>query len=258
MDNEGERMIVEYLRPKNIKEALDLIDKSKVKAYPIGGGTSIRVKAKKEDISVLDLQGLMLDQIITDNDWIKIGATTTLSSIEQHPDIPVAIREAVCLEGTSNTRNQATLGGRLVAFDGRSALITTLIATDAITEWDNESKEIPLGEWLALPDKKPGKLLVSVKIKRNINLVFEVINRTKLDLPLFCVAVARWKSGRVRVALGGFGNCPKMVFDGQDDSGAIVAVESACQDANDHYASSKYRISMAGILVRRSLERLQD
>jgi len=250
-------MIVEYFRPNSIKEALSLIGRDTPLTIPIGGGTSIRQKSRLCDVSVVDLQDLNLNKIECSKDWLEIGATTTLSALEVNKEIPEAIREAVQLEGTTNTRNLATLGGRLVSCDGNSALITTLIATDAITVWDENRKEIPLGEWLALPSDKPGKILLSIIIKRNIILAWEVINRTKLDLPILCVAIARWNSGRVRVALGGFGKTPQMVFDGPDGNGAVQAAENACRKADDFRASSDYRREMAGLLTRRCLARLQ-
>ena len=179
----------------------------------------------------------------------------TLQTIADHPAIPEAIRTAVRLEGTANTRNQATLGGRLVAFDGRSALITTLVAADALTIWDDDQKQMSLGEWLALPDQKPGKLLVAVKFSRKTTLALEVVNRTKLDLPLVCVAAAKWPAGRTRLAVGGFGKCPQMAFDGQDAEGAEMAVENACRNSGDFRASEEYRRAMSIILTRRCLEK---
>lgn len=182
---------------------------------------------------------------------------TTLKGVEESEYIPEAIRYAIQWEGTANTRNQATLGGRLVAFDGRSALITALVAADATTLWGEERKEVSLGEWLALPEKKPGKLLVAVRINRKANLALEVVNKTKLDMPLVCVAAAKWPAGRIRLAVGGFGKCPQMVFDGQDTDGAELAVENACRNSGDFRASEDYRRSMSIILTRRCLAKIK-
>lgn len=250
-------MIVEYFRPKSIKEALTMIGKGTPPAIPIGGGTSIREKARVKDLSVVDLQDLNLNYIEITADWMKIGATASLSKIANEKAIPEAIQRAICLEGTSNTRNLATLAGRLIGFDGRSALITTLVAADAITMWDEEEKETLLGEWLSIPSRKPGKLLVSVRISSKVSLAMEIINRTKMDIPILCVAVAKWKSGRIRVALGGFGRSPNMIFDGPDGNGAEQAAENACKKSGDFRASSKYRREMAKVLTRRCLSSLE-
>ncbi|MBN2677816.1 MAG: FAD binding domain-containing protein [Anaerolineaceae bacterium] len=250
-------MIVEYHRPKKIKDALDLIGRSNITTIPLAGGTALCKNQPDEQIEVVDLQDLPINTIDENPDWIEIGAMVKLALMENHQSLPSAIRHAVTLEGTTNTRNMATVGGRLIEFDGRSSLITTLLAMDATTKWDQDEKEIPLGEWLAFPPQKPGKLLRSVLINRNCDIAFEAINRTKLDLPIICVAVSHWKSGRTRVTLGGFGQCPKMVFDGQDISGIEEAVKSACHDASDRIASSEYRRSIAKTLVKRCLKTLQ-
>lgn len=251
-------MIVEYLRPKTVKDAIKLLSRPSMQSVPIAGGTGIRKKARQQDIAVVDLQDLDLAGISLSEDWIEIGAMASLNTIANHPQIPAAISKAIQLEGTANTRNQATIGGRLVAYTGRSALITSLIAMDAVTVWDDTKEEVLLGEWLALPDKIPGKLLISVKVRRKITIGLEVINKTKLDLPILCVAAAGWKTGRVRVAVGGFGKCPQMAFDGPNADGAELAVENACRNAEDIHGSSDYRKAMSVVLTRRCLEGIRE
>jgi CO/xanthine dehydrogenase FAD-binding subunit len=250
-------MIIDYIRPKTVQEAVKLISRKEPATLPMGGGTSLKRKSARKDFAVVDLQELKLDKITLNDDRIELGGMATLQTIGDNPDLPTAIKAAIRLEGTANTRNLATLGGRLVAFDGRSALITTLIAADAITVWDEDFKEVFLGEWLSLPEEKPGKLLVAVKINRKLKLAFEVINRTKLDLPILCVSAARWPSGRVRLAVGGFGRCPQMAFDGTGSDGAELALENACINSGDFRASEGYRKAMSKVLTRRCLEELQ-
>jgi CO/xanthine dehydrogenase FAD-binding subunit len=250
-------MIVDYSRPKTITEAIKLLSRPSTHAVPLAGGTGIRRMARQQDISVVDLQDLELDGISVSEDWIEIGAMASLNAIANHPQIPAVVSKAILLEGTANTRNQATIGGRLVGFDGRSALLTALIAADAVSVWDETKKEVQLGEWLALPDEKPGILLLNVKIRRKVSLGLEVINKTKLDLPILCVAIAGWKNGRVRAAVGGFGKCPRMAFDGPDANGVEAAVENACHRAGDVHGSSDYRKAMAIVLTRRCLESIR-
>jgi putative selenate reductase FAD-binding subunit len=250
-------MIVEYLRPKTVTEAITLLSRKSPHSVPIAGGTGVRKKARQQDIAVIDLQDLNLAGISLSEDWIEMGAMLSLNAMANHPQMPAALSKAIQFEGTSNTRNQASIGGRLVSYNGRSALITALIAADAVTVWDDDKKEAPLGEWMALPDEKPGKLLVSVKIRRKISLALEIINKTKLDLPILCIAAAGWKNGRVRLAAGGFGKCPRMVFDGPNADGADVAVENACRNAGDLHGSSDYRRAMSIVLTRRCLESIQ-
>jgi CO/xanthine dehydrogenase FAD-binding subunit len=152
----------------------------------------------------------------------------------------------------------ATLGGRLNAVDGRSTLITNLIAMDVISLWDEEKREVSLGEWLTMPEKKPGTLLMGIKYRNTVESSLEVVNKTKLDLPLLCVSASRWKSGRTRVAIGGFGKVPYMIFDGPSSDGAEKAAESACSNSEDAFASKMYRQNMAIVLTRRCLEKIEE
>jgi putative selenate reductase FAD-binding subunit len=251
-------MIVDYLRPKSLDEAIKLLSRPSPQTIPMGGGTSIKQKAARQDFAVVDLQALKLDGITVGEDDIELGASAALNAIMQHSGIPEAVCQAIQLEGTANTRNQATLGGRLVTCEGRSALITTLLAVDAMTLWDQDRKEYSLGEWLALPNEKPGRLLLSIRFNKKINLILQVVNKTKLDLPLLCVAAARWPSGRIRMAVGGFGENPKMAFDGPTADVAEMAVENSCANSGDYRASESYRRAMAVVLTRRCLQGLQE
>jgi CO/xanthine dehydrogenase FAD-binding subunit len=51
-------MILEYIRPKTIKEAVSLISREAPAAIPMGGGTSLKRKSTHKDFSVVDLQAL--------------------------------------------------------------------------------------------------------------------------------------------------------------------------------------------------------
>ncbi len=72
-------MIIEYIRPKTIKEAVNLISRDAPTTIPMGGGTSLKRRAIQRDFSVVDLQALNLDQIDIDDTWIELGAMTTLT-----------------------------------------------------------------------------------------------------------------------------------------------------------------------------------
>jgi putative selenate reductase FAD-binding subunit len=251
-------MIIDYLRPTSLQDAINLISRKDAISIPIGGGSTIKHRATLQDFNVVDLQELKLDAINLTGDWMEFGSMVRLQTIGDHPEVDEVLKKAIKLEGTANTRNQATLGGRVVAFDGRSALITTLLAADAVTIWDEGHQEASLGEWLALPVEKPGKLLLAIKISRKVRLVLKVINRTELDLPILCVAAARWPSGRIRLAVGGYGESPRMAFDGQGSDGAELAVENACRKSDDFRASEEYRRAISIVLTRRCMKALQE
>lgn len=250
-------MIVEYHRPKTIDEALELISRSGVRTYPMGGG-SILGQPSKEAFAVVDLQNLALNNIHDRGNFLELGATVTLQALMKVEGLQPALVQAARLEAAHNLRQVGTLAGTLVSANGRSPLTTAFLALDAAITLLPRDETQPLGELLHLRSEiLPGRLITLVTIPRNTRLAYHAVSRTPADQPIVCAAVARWPSGRTRVALGGFGKAPLMAFDGTEDSGAEVAARDAYSHADDQWASAEYRRKMAEVLTRRCLEEVR-
>ena len=67
-------MIIEYQRPKNIREALALLARKQPTSYPMGGGTYLN-RNLEEKYAVVDLQSLGLGSIVKQGNFIEVGAT---------------------------------------------------------------------------------------------------------------------------------------------------------------------------------------
>jgi CO/xanthine dehydrogenase FAD-binding subunit len=147
----------------------------------------------------------------------------------------------------------ATVGGTLASCDGRSPFVTALLALDPRLVWLPDETVQSLGDFLALRESAPGKLISEVRVPLNASLHFEMVARTPLDRPILCAAVARWPSGRTRVTLGGFSSAPVLAMDGPEPVGAVTAAREACHYAADEWASAEYRMDIAGKLVQRLL-----
>lgn len=168
------------------------------------------------------------------------------------------MRDAAHLEAAINLRNMATVAGTLVACDGRSAFATTMFALDAqltIAHHSLPTKQLSFGNFIPLRELA-GQLITQVNIPLNIGLAFEYVARTPADLPIICVALAQWPSGRTRLTLGGYGQCPLLAMDAKDINGIETAARNAFHDAGDEWASAEYRLDVAAALVRRCLEKL--
>ncbi|MBN2244372.1 MAG: FAD binding domain-containing protein, partial [Candidatus Aminicenantes bacterium] len=81
-----------YLRPESLKEALSLLQKYKGKAKVIAGGTDIIPKLKRREIKppqyLVDIKNIRkLDYIKSGRDGLKIGALTTINTVESSPII---------------------------------------------------------------------------------------------------------------------------------------------------------------------------
>ena len=248
-------MITHYFRPQTIDEALTLL--SNPNHRPLGGGT-VLTQSSEETYAVVDLQSLNLDTLLKSGDTLGIGATVTLQSLADYPQIPPSLKTSLLHEAQLNLRNMKTVAGTLVTCDGRSPFVTALLALDArISVLGTKLDKHGLGNLLPLRQEiLKGKLITKIEISLNGKLAFDTVGRSPFDLPIVCVAVAQWPAGRTRLAIGGWGNLPSVAFDGNDSSGLETAARNAAQDAGDEWASAEYRSDVAAVLTKRCLEQL--
>ncbi len=251
-------MVRKYYRPATLEEALRLLAEEP-EARPLAGG--LFVLARPKPGTLVDLQGLPLKAIEKAGNAWELGAMATLQDVVENPVVPGFLRELARQSLPHPQRSQATVAGMLVAADGASLWAAGLMALDArllLQRWQEEPVEVPVGDWLPLRHEwHPGWLITHIRIPLAPKLTWETVRRTPADKPLLLAAVARWPRGRTRVVLGGWGEAPHLALDGPTADGAEVAARNAAYDAEDHRAGKEYRRSVAPILVRRCLERLQ-
>ncbi len=251
-------MITEYHRPSTIEEAIKLLKRANIATFPLAGGTVIN-RPSPEPIAVVDLQALGLNAITTNGKTLEIGATASLQSIIEEDNIPEALATAIHQETHFNLRQVASIAGTLIAADGRSTLATTMLALDAQATLQPGGEQVSLGDLLLTRGERfPGRLVTQVSIPLNIKAAFESIARSPADLPVICVAVAQWPSGRTRVAVGGWGLAPVLAMDGPESAGAEAAAHNACSDADDEWASAEYRQDMAAVLATRCIRGIES
>jgi CO/xanthine dehydrogenase FAD-binding subunit len=246
-------MIIEYHRPSDIEQTVDLLENSKIKTVLMGGGTAID-RYMREPFAVIDLQEVGLDEIRDRGSSLEIGASVTLDRLSNQPRIQEQLVKAIHHEAALNLRQVATVAGTIIASDGRSPFTLGMLALDAtlITEPGNE--RLSVGDFLTMRGKKlEGRLVTNFSIPLKVNLVYEYVARTSRDLPIVSAAVAQWPSGRTRVALGGFGDAAVLALDGPESGGEDEAARSAYSHAEDQWASAEYRQEIAAKLVDRCI-----
>jgi CO/xanthine dehydrogenase FAD-binding subunit len=250
-------MITEYHRPLTLEEAIKLLARSDIATFPLAGGTVIN-RPSLEPMAVVDLQALGLNVINTNGNTLEIGATASLQSVLEDANILPALAAAIHHETNFNLRQMASIAGTVITADGRSALATILLAMDAQVTLEPGGEQVGLGElMLTRRERLPGRLVTQVIIPLNIKAAFESVARSPADLPVACVAVVQWPSGRTRVAIGGWGLAPALAMDGPESAGAEIAARNACSDAGDEWASADYRQEMAEVLAARCIEGIE-
>lgn len=251
-------MIVEYFRPKDINQTLELIKSPKVKTLLMGGGTSID-RYTNEPFAVVDLQDVGLNSLKTKGKILEIGATVSVHALYECPDIQPDLKVSTKRERALNLRQVATVAGTLIASDGRSPFTTAMLALDASINLEPGDEMITLGDFLLFRDEKlNSRLVTKISIPLNVKLAYEYIARTPADVPIVCAAVGRWPSGRTRVTLGGTGDTPVLAMDGPESGGEETSAFGAYSRAGDKWASAEYRQEMAQLLVKRCLARLSN
>ena len=249
-------MIIEYHRPQTLDEALALISRREPLTVPLGGGTALN-RPSPNPLAVVDLQSLGLNTINKRGKNLDLGATLGLQALLDVSGIPSVLHQVIRHEATYNLRQMATIAGTLVACDGRSPFSTALLALDAQITLQPGEEQISLGDLLPIRnDILKGRLITKVTLPINMQLAYNYVARSPADLPIVCVAVSIWPSGRIRVTLGGYGDAPVLAMDGPGVEGAGISARDAYRNSTDEWASVDYRSEVAEILTRRCLEEL--
>jgi CO/xanthine dehydrogenase FAD-binding subunit len=251
-------MILEYQRPKTIKEALQLLNRSTPPTRPLAGGTLLNCPGH-EPVALVDLQALGLDSVEQRGNLLRLGAMVRLQTLLEATETGEGLKEVIRHETPLNLRQAATIAGTAAAADGRSPLLAALLALDAgleIRHAEAGTSRVDLGDWLPVRGTRRGELITALELPQSVRLAYRYVARTPQDLPIIGVVVARWPAGRTRVALCGWGNLPWLALDGPEPGGLEAAVSSAASDSSDAWASSEYRQAMAALLARRALEEI--
>lgn len=243
-------MISNYFRPQTLEEALRLLRLPD--ARPLGGGT-VLTQLADESFSVVDLQAIGLDMLQESGNNLEIGATVRLQKLIESPITSQALKTALELDVPLNLRNQGTVAGALVSCDGRSTFGTAMLALDAVCFFnDGNLSPIRLGDLMPLRHEfLGGKLITKFEIPLICKLAFQFVSRTPADKPIVCAALAKWPSGRTRLALGGWGLAPTLAMDGNESGGLEEAARNAYSEAADDWASAEYRMEISGVLAKR-------
>jgi len=167
----------DYLEPKTVKEALQIISEYGRKAEVLAGGTDLFISMKKRQINP---QYMVNIKAIPDLDYIryshkaglKIGVLATHSAIADSPIIkdmfnPLAV--ACNKVGTPQVRNMGTIGGNVCKAGPSQDTPPVLLVLDARLKLVSLSGErvVPIGKFFLGPFKtvlQKTELLTEIQI----------------------------------------------------------------------------------------------
>ena len=268
-----------YHSPMTLAEAVALL--AEEERTVIAGGTDLLVNPRymvgvRE---VVDIRRLGLDYINIENDWMYIGAGTTMRTVARHPLIQtlangiLARGAAVC--GSPNIRNMATLVGNVASALPSADTLPALLALDAqaVLIGPQGERIIPLDTFFVGPAKsvRERELIRELRIpltQTEIRGGFYKIGRTAEDIAMVNVAITLTiQDGiitMVRLVLGAVAPTPlratqtEQALLGQPASEetfqrAAEIVLNEVRPISDHRASADYRRRMSGIATVRAL-----
>ena len=241
-----------YHRPQSLEEALELLEHG----TPLAGGTQLTPSLRGIE-ALVDLQDLGLDELEIGEGVMKMGGTATLQAlVAAASQLPADLVQVARLEAGWNIRNKATVAGTIVTGDGRSPLLTVLLAMATTVEFAPGGEQVPFEDVLRRgTERTGGKLITSIRSSLPTDLLYAQVARSPADRPQVCVAVGAGTSG-VSLALGGFGMYPKLLQDVADPEQAGEWARSAYADAGDQWASAAYRSAAAGALAARLVDQV--
>lgn len=246
-------MGLEYIRPKTVDEALRALESG----VALSGGTYL-TPLRRTLTKVVDLQDLGLDDISQRGPRIQVGASASLEELRRAVAATIPNLARACrLEAGLNLRNQASIAGSIMAGDGRSAFLCSLMALHPILRVEPGSREVSLREMLELAQAEPAHLILGLSFEPPRAFAYEQVARSPLDLPIVCAAGARLEGERYGLAVGGWGARPVSLVEAEgllaegETEQAIDSAAGALRGTGDQWASAAYRERVGRVLIER-------
>lgn len=273
----------EYLRPRDIAEAIKPLTEHWEKARLIAGGTDVLVEKDPQIEVLIDVTGLGLDYIESDDQGVRIGAATTFADIKASPALGKSpynvLAQAAHQMGTPQIRNVATIGGNICSAVPSADSAPPLLALDAslIISGPMGERAMDIASFFLDARRnalEKGELLTEVQLPvfpARTEAVFTKKGRVAAaDLAVVNAAVRLTMTAdgicqEVRIALGAVAPTPvrakeaEAVLQGKEPQDELLrrVAEQASQEIkpiSDIRGSAEYRETLSRVLVERALK----
>jgi carbon-monoxide dehydrogenase medium subunit len=283
-------MQFEYLEPRTIEKAVDLLRKHGPEAMVIAGGTDLLVRIRRKTtnprwvVSLWRIPGLNHISY-DDKQGMRIGALTTIRAIEKSAEIqqryPIVFQAAHQL-GCVAIRNMATIGGNLCNAAPSADMAPALISLSASAKifGSHGEKIVPLEHFFKGPGCtiiEAAELLTEIQIPvssaNSRSIYLKHMARGALDLAIVGVAVLAVKEPKsqicqdIKVVLGAVAPTPirarnaEEVLKGKavDETTINNAAKAAADETSpisDVRASAEYRRRMVEVFTKRAIKQI--
>jgi carbon-monoxide dehydrogenase medium subunit len=260
------------VRARSFEDAFDALQDPDAKV--LAGGQSLLPVLKLRvvrpsllvDIAELAVAGVELRDGDVRAGEVSVGALTTWDVLARAPELEppalAALRDCAKAVGDLQVRNRGTVGGSLAHADPASdlpavvlALGARLVLRSASGEREVDAAEFFLGPFLTA--LAAGELLVEVRFPvppTGSGSAYEKVEHPASGFALAGVAALVRPDGGSAVAVTGVAAHPFLLPDGADPERALAEAEIY----GDELAPAEYRRHLAGVVVRRALERAEQ
>jgi len=274
----------EYLAPKTLDEALDLLEKYKDKNIKIlAGGTDLLVKMKTINLKVnylMNVKNISELNFVDTEQGLRIGAATPLSHIIKEEKVKVkysALYEGIMSIAAPAIRNMGTMAGNLGNASPAADTVPPLIAYGA--ELKLQSKR---GEHTVLVEDlitgvgktimKPNELITEIiipEINKNTGSAFLKKSRVKADLSKINLAIYLEREGNIckdcKIVFGSVAikvlraEKTEELLKGQIINSELInkvaeEVSSEIKPIDDIRSTAEYRMAMSKQMLKDGLE----
>lgn len=269
----------EWLYPDSIEEAYELSKKYDFKGEIVGGGLDIVWRDRSDIEYLIFLEKLPLNYIKIENTSIKIGATTTIGTIERCEELKNLLNgsftKTISKVATPIIRNIMTVGGTIARGYGWSDILTIFITLKSkVKLYQEEYKTISLEDFIEFKKENKKYIIVEIEFpKFDSNYFFSYIRftRTSADIPLLNEGVLlKVIDGIIKeanVLLGGRPSFPlhlkkieEFLIEKQLNEENINFAKELIDVPllDDIRASKDYRMQLAKVLTKRNLEKIKE
>ena len=249
----------DYVRPDNVREALDVLARFGARARVLAGGQSLmailNIRLAEPEV-VVDISRLdELKGIRVDGDWVEIGAATVQSDLLAWPQLDAELpllAKALPWVGHFQTRNRGTVGGSIAHSDPSSELPLCLLALGGEVELRSAQRcrRIPAAAFqtgMLSTARDADELLTGVRFPRRLpgqGFAFTEVARRHGDFAIVALAAVADARG-ARLAVGGVADKPAMrdfgTATGATLDDALNAFAWSLGGADDIHATARYR-----------------
>jgi len=271
----------EYVRPKTMDEALQILSLYKESVKVLAGGTDLIVHLK-ENISrpevVVDIKAVAgLNKIEVNGGLLRLGALVTFAEIIDSALIrkycPL-LWEASLTVASTGVRNRATVAGNICSAvpSSDSAPVLAVYDAEVIVKSLKGVRNISIHDWFAGPKKTvlaPDEIVLAIEFnlpKVKTGGCYAKLSRYEgEDLAQAGIAALVLDDNTYRVAACALGpkpaRCPKTeaVLNGNKLTEKVLALakETVLKEISpitDIRSTREYRLHMAAVMLERSLQ----